>query len=74
MSDIRNATLSRDLSSYHGFVPANDLLAEGLASPNWGYTFKVKKDARGGFQGIYVGAGPYLSMHTVGTIDPRFTN
>ena len=74
VSDIRNATLSRDLSRYAGFVPANDLLAEGLASPNWGYTFKVKKEARGGFQGIYVGAGPYLSMRTVGTIDPRFTN
>src|SRR5499427_3347479 len=38
VSDLRNATISRDLSRYKGFVPANDVLAEGLAAPNFGGT------------------------------------
>jgi hypothetical protein len=74
VSDLRNATLSRDLSSYKGFVPANDLLAEGLAAPNFGATIKLYKGEGGGFQGIYVGAGPYLSVRTVGTFDPGLTS
>ena len=41
VSDIRNATLSRDLSKYKGFVPANTLLGEGLAAPNFGGTIKA---------------------------------
>lgn len=60
--DIRNAQLSRDLNRYRGTAPANQPRAEGLASPNWGYTFKVKSGPGGSFQGIYVGAGPYVSM------------
>jgi len=74
VNDIRNATLSRDLARYKGFVPANDLLAEGLAAPTVGGTIKVRKSDRGGFQGIYIGGGPYLSMRTVATIDPGLTN
>ncbi len=74
VTDIRNATLSRDLTRYRGFAPANELLAEGLGAPNFGYTIKMRKDAGGGFQGIYIGAGPYLSMRTSGTIDAGFTN
>ena len=68
--DIRNATLNRDLTTYRGFVPASELLAEGLAAPNFGATIKVHKTADGGFHGIYVGAGPYFSMRTSATIDP----
>jgi hypothetical protein len=63
VSDIRNAELSRDLSKYRGFAPASTLLGEGLAAPNFGGTIKVKKNGSD-FQGIYVGAGPYLSMHS----------
>ena len=74
ISDIRNATLSRDLSRYSGFSPANQLLAEGLVSPNFGGTIKVHKNGSGGFHGIYIGAGPYLSMHTSATIDQGLTN
>lgn len=73
VNDVRNARLSRDLSKYKGFVPANDLLAEGLVAPNFGYTIKVRQDSSGGFQGVYVGAGPYLSLQTSGTIDPGLT-
>src|SRR5215467_10540761 len=74
VSDLRNATISRDLSRYKGFVPANDLLAEGLAAPNFGATIKLYKGEGGSFQGIYVGAGPYLSVHTVGAFDPGLTS
>lgn len=59
--DIDNATLSRDLNTYRGFSPPSHLLAEGLVAPNWGHTFRFLKTDDGGFQGIYVGAGPYLS-------------
>ena len=69
--DIRNAELSRDLNRYRGFVPANQPRAEGLASPNWGHTFKVRTGPGGAFQGIYIGAGPYLSMQTDVSIDQQ---
>jgi len=74
ITDIRNATLSTDLTKYKGFAPANNILAEGLAAPSWGATIKVRKDPMGGFQGFYVGAGPYLSMHSLGTIDQGLTD
>jgi len=70
ITDLRNGTLSRDLNDYRGFSPATSTVAEGLASPNWGHTFKIKKSAAGPFQGIYVGAGPYFSMKTSAEIDP----
>jgi hypothetical protein len=73
VSDIRNATLSRDLSRYRGFVPANDLLAEGLAAPNFGGTIKIVKGEHGSFQGVYIGAGPYLSVRTSAAFDPGLT-
>lgn len=40
VDDVRKGKLSRDLNTYRGFVPTNTLTAEGLASPNWGKTFK----------------------------------
>ena len=43
ITDLRNGELSRDLNVYRGFSPATDVSAEGLASPNWGHTFKFKK-------------------------------
>jgi hypothetical protein len=64
VTDLRNATLSRDLNRYRGTAPANQPPAEGLASPNWGKTFRVKTGSGGTFQGVYVGAGPYLAMQT----------
>jgi hypothetical protein len=74
VNDIRNAELNRDLNTYRGFVPANDVFAEGLASPSYGGTIKFRNGGSGGaFQGIYVGAGPYLSMQTTALIDPALT-
>jgi hypothetical protein len=70
VTDIRNGTLSRDLNVYRGFEPATSLTAEGLASPSWGGTIKLHKGSDGSFQGVYVGAGPYLSMQTSSSFDP----
>ena len=70
-SDIRKATVSRDLSDYRGYKLANQPVAEGLASPSWGGTFRFSGTKEGPYQGIYVGAGPYLSMRTVAAIDQR---
>ena len=74
VSGVRNATLGRKLSTYPGFVPANDVIAEGLVSPSFGGTIKVRQDPMGGFQGMYVGAGPYLSLRTAAAIDRGLTN
>jgi hypothetical protein len=71
VTDIRNAELSRDLNRYRGFAPANQPRAEGLAAPSWGKTIKVKQGAGGAFQGVFVGAGPYLAMQTDVTFDQQ---
>jgi hypothetical protein len=70
ITDLRNGELNRDLNVYRGFSPATSAYAEGLASPNWGKTFKFRQSTGGAFQGIYAGAGPYFSMQTAATIDP----
>ena len=70
ITDLRNGELKRDLNAYRGFSPATSVSAEGLASPNWGHTFKLKKDGNGPFQGVYAGAGVYFSMKTAAEIDP----
>jgi hypothetical protein len=72
VNDVRNATFSRDLTAYKGFVPANDFLAEGLVSPSFGKTIKVHKNGAN-FQGFYLGAGPYISMYSHTTISPALT-
>lgn len=70
-TDIRNATVSRDLTDYRGYKLSNQPVAEGLASPTWGGTIRFSGDKEGPFQGVYIGAGPYLSMRTTATIDQR---
>jgi len=72
VNDVRNGTLSRDLTKYRGFVPANSFLAEGLVAPSFGHTFKVHKNGPN-FQGFYLGAGPYLSMRSQSAISTRLT-
>jgi len=66
--DIVNALLSRDLNTYKGFTPSPAYVAEGLASPSFGKTFRVWNGEDGAFQGFYVGAGPYFALKT----DNRF--
>jgi len=74
MTDLRKGTLNRDLNTYRGFVPDTSITAEGLASPNWGATFKFRRGNGGSFQGIYVGGGPYLSVNTAANIDPALAD
>lgn len=74
VKDIDNASLSRDLNTYRGFSPPSHLVAEGLVAPIWGYTFKFHKTADGSFQGIYVGAGPYLADYDDINIDQSLIN
>jgi hypothetical protein len=72
--DIRNAELNRDLNVYRVLTLPTDIAAEGLASPSYGKTFKFHQTGDGAFQGIFVGAGPYLSMQTAATIEPALTD
>jgi hypothetical protein len=60
-ADIRDARLNSDLNAYSGFQTDRWDFVEGLIAPNWGYTFMLQEDDRS-FQGIYVGAGPYLAV------------
>ncbi len=70
ITDLRNGELNRDLNVYRGFSPSTSVSAEGLASPNWGHTFKLKRNDNGTFHGIYAGGGIYFSMKTAAEIDP----
>ena len=72
INDIVNARLNPDLNVYRGFQPANEFLGEGLAAPSWGMTFKFRETGDGAFHGVYVGAGPYLSVETDNRIDQEF--
>jgi hypothetical protein len=69
--DIGNATVSRDLNVYRGFVPARQPAAEGLAAPTWGGTIRVAGDRAGTNHGVFVGAGPYLALRTAFDLDQR---
>jgi hypothetical protein len=74
VTDLLNAGLSRDLNDYRGFAPATEIVAEGLANPSWGKTFKITRGDNTprpdpSFHGIYVGAGPYLSLQTRALVD-----
>jgi hypothetical protein len=69
--DIGNGELTRDLNDYKGFIPVNQPASAGLAAPNWGKTFRVRQGSGGSFQGVYLGAGPYVSMRTAPTIDEQ---
>jgi hypothetical protein len=74
VSAIRNATLSRDLNAYRGFMPANHVVAEGLAAPSFGGTIKLSKGPGGTFHGVYIGAGPYFSIRSTTDIDQQLTS
>ena len=66
--DIVRAQLQPDLNAYRGFDVEPSVTAEGLILENWGKTFMLRKDDRS-FQGIYVGAGPYLASRAYAAFD-----
>jgi hypothetical protein len=70
-ADIRDARLDSDLNGYSGFDTSRLDFVEGLVAPNWGYTFMLHEDDRS-FQGIYVGAGPYLAVRADYDVNSEF--
>jgi hypothetical protein len=70
LKNIIDSGFSQDLNDYRGFAPPEHLVAGGLMAPSWGYTFKFYRGANQSFQGIYVGAGPYISLQTDLRFDP----
>ena len=71
VNDIRDARLNSDLNAYSGFQTDRLDFVEGLIAPNWGYTFMLQQDDRS-FQGIYVGAGPYLAVRADYNVNSEF--
>jgi hypothetical protein len=69
VTDLVNGQISRDLNTYRGFIPKSNLKAAGLVDPTFGKTFRFLGDSNGPRHGIYVGAGPYLSVATDVNID-----
>ena len=65
VNSLVNGNISRDLNTYRGFTPASEIRAIGLISPSWGKTLPVARSSTGGIKhGVFVGAGPYLSLGT----------
>lgn len=72
--DLLHAQLQSDPNAYRdggGFDPPLITSAEGLLSMTWGHTFMLREDERS-FQGIYVGAGPYLASQAYADFDAEF--
>ncbi len=67
-SDIVHARVKSDLNAYSGSDVPLSTFAEGLVSPTWGKTFMLHQDDRS-FQGIFVGAGPYLAARAFAVFD-----
>jgi hypothetical protein len=72
--DLVNGKVSRDLNDYHGFAPKTQLHSQGLAAPSFGKTLRVRGERSSAFQGVYVGAGPYLALGTDLAVDPRLVD
>jgi hypothetical protein len=71
--DIRNATLSRDLNAYRGFVPVTQPVAYGLANPVFGGTIPVYRTDQVR-HGIYLGAGPYFPFRGALSVDGQLVD
>ena len=67
--DLVNGNLNRDLSTYKGFVPKSPMTMSGTFTPDYGKTIRLLKVGKL-YQGIFVGAGPYLTASTNLAIDP----
>lgn len=71
--DIVQAQLDPDLNAYRGSDVEPSITAEGLILENWGKTFMMRRDTRS-FQGIYVGAGPYLAARAHAEFDSELVD
>jgi hypothetical protein len=73
INDLVNGRVNPDLSTYAGFHIPTSVVAQGLASPSMGGTLKLARSTNA-FQGVYLGAGPYLGFDTNLAVDPRLAN
>ena len=71
--DLVRAQLEPDLNSYSGFNIDPSVTAEGLVLENWGKTFMLRSNDRS-FQGIYVGAGPYIAARAFAEFDSQLVS
>lgn len=71
VADLVNGRISRDLTAYRGFKPKSNLDAQGLLAPSWGKTFTISDNTGRRSHGVYVGAGPYISLGTDLSFDQR---
>ena len=72
INSLVNGEINRDLNAYRGFTPSPEIRAIGLISPTWGTTIPVVRSNSGGYRhGIFVGAGPYVSLGTNLNFDPN---
>ena len=71
--DMIQARLQSDLNAYRegGFDTPLKTSEEGLMAITWGHTFMLHESDRS-FQGIYVGAGPYLAAQAYADFDAEF--
>jgi len=65
--DIVHARLDSDLNTYRGYSMPSSVVEEGLLLETWGKTFRRGDDSA--YQGLYVGAGPYLSARAHADFD-----
>ena len=71
VNNLVNGRIDRDLNTYRGFAPSQEIKATGLISPSFGKTIRVVGDKTSErSHGIYVGAGPYMSLGTALSFDP----
>ncbi len=70
INDLVNGRVNTDLTTYVGFHIPETVSVQGLASPSIGGTVKLARSANA-FQGLYLGAGPYLGFDTNLDVDPR---
>jgi hypothetical protein len=74
LKNIVDSGFNADLNTYRGFAPPEHTVAGGVFAPNWGHTFKFHHGVSNSFQGIYLGAGPYVSLQTDLRFDPRLVS
>jgi hypothetical protein len=75
VNNLADGEISRDLNTYRGFTPSPQITAVGLLSPNWGKAVNLFKDPFTGIShGVYVGAGPYVTLGTNLNFDQNLLN
>ena len=68
--DLVEAELNRDLNTYRGFIPSQQIKTAGLMAPSWGKGFRISgSETSARAHSAFIGVGPYLSMSTAADFD-----